>query len=174
MRKTPKDFYILYRDKFYERFERAYLRPFAKVEAWYGFMSIVYGRMNFLNGGDGGFFEDENEPTLDAILKGLSDAWTAVIFEEVEGEIDNPDWDDDAEFGDDMLQQIYNMSNHIATFREFCELSQLVDGVNDKNVLTSVDFTNAGTAYLNRIFHRARREREEKLRIQNFIKGNRE
>lgn len=173
MRKEPKDFYILYRDKFYERFERAYLRPFAKVEAWYGFMTFVYDRMNFLNGGDG-FFVDEHEPTLHAILEGLSDAWTAVIFEEVEGEIDDPDWDDDAEFGDCMLQQIYNMSNHIATFREFCELSQLVDGVNDKNALTSVDFTNAGTAYFNRICHRARREREERLRIQNFIEDDKE
>ncbi len=173
MRKEPEDFYILYRDKFYERFERAYLRPFAKVEAWYGFMTFVYDTMDYLNGGDGAFV-DECEPTLRVILTDRSDAWTAVIFEEVEEKVVDLDWDDDVDFGDCMLRRIYDMANHIATFREFCELSKLIDNVNDENALTSVDFTNAGTAYFNRIFNRARREREERLRIRNFTEDDEE
>lgn len=151
MRKAPEDFYILYRDNFYERFKRAYLRPFAKVEAWYGFMTFVYQamRVQCMDEDDLDQFDEEQYADFRTLLPALSDCETCELFDDVAERIANPMWDGLFEFPT-MLEEIYNMEDHLYTFREFAKLSKQVDNI-DENELLRLDFTDASITFFNRL-----------------------
>ncbi len=159
MRKTPEDFYILYRDKFYERFERAYLRPFAKVEAWYGFMTFVYQamRVRCMDEDCLDQFDEEQYADFRMLLPTLCDFETCELFEDVAEKLADPMWDGLYEFPA-MLEEIYNMEDHVCTFREFAALSKKIDNI-DEDELTRLDFTGANITFYNRIFVENERRR---------------
>lgn len=159
MRKTPEDFYILYRDNFYERFKRAYLRPFAKVEAWYGFMTFVYQsmRVRCMDENDLDQFDEEQYADFRMLLPTLSDCETCELFGDVSERIADPMWDGLFEFTT-MLEEIYNMDDHLYTYLEFVKLSKKIDNI-DEDELTRLDFKGANITMYNRIFYENERRR---------------
>lgn len=108
MRKTPEDFYNLFRDKFLKRYSQPLKNPW-NYAWWERFLVILYGVAGDMTGR---CYETE-EPTLAELLEEWSDVFTCRLYERLNDAIDGA-----ARLDFPILPPFDNLE----ILREYCEL----------------------------------------------------
>ena len=108
MRKTPEDFYNLFRDKFLKRYSQPLENPWNYVW-WERFLIVLYG----VAGDMTGCCYEASEPTVAELLEEWSDVFACRLYERLSDVID----------GDARLDfRVLPSFDNLELLREYCEL----------------------------------------------------